>query len=223
MCFSATASFAAAAILSSAGTSSLGAAIRAKAGPGLVLLACFPLLFALQQAGEGLVWLGFYGAAPPWITQIGTGIFLFAAYVAWPILGPVTGWLIEPPGLRRNIFAALIAGGVLIAGYLAYAAISHPQQPMAMGQWGGHIWYMHEFVYVPHIETLYFVTACTALLLSSNRIAFWFALVLTVAFAITMWGYNINVVPSVWCFFAAAASLVIVVGIHQETPETAVG
>ncbi|MBY8974751.1 hypothetical protein KHP62_02960 [Rhodobacteraceae bacterium NNCM2] len=213
MCFSATASFTAAAVLGATGSFTMASALRKGLSRGECLMASFPLVFALQQAAEGLVWLGITGNLAPWLMPIGTYGFIFAAYVFWPLMGPVLGWMLEPPGIRRNIFAVLVAGGAGIAAYLAYAAISMPQTPMAMPEWGGHLWYMHKFVYIPNIETIYFVTACSALLLSSNRVAFWFAVVLTGAFIITMYGYNINVVPSVWCFYAAAASLVIVVGL----------
>ncbi|MEM8792963.1 MAG: DUF6629 family protein [Pseudomonadota bacterium] len=213
MCFSATASFTAAAVLGATGAFTLGRSIVQKRPIGERTLASFPVFFALQQAGEGMVWLGIYGTLPAFLEPIAMGLFIFAAYVFWPVMGPVTGWLLEPPGPRKRMFVALILGGLIIASYLSFAALSKPQTPIAMEQWGGHIWYMHDFTYIPYIETLYFLTACTALLLSSNRVAFWFAVVLTGAFAITMWGYNINVVPSVWCFYAAGASLVIVVGL----------
>ncbi|MEM6932958.1 MAG: DUF6629 family protein [Pseudomonadota bacterium] len=219
MCFSASASFTAAAILGATGSLTLAASIRRQSSLGEILLAAFPLVFAAQQAMEGLVWLGIYGMLSPALMTFGTYGFVLTAYAFWPIMGPVVGWLLESPGSRRNLFAWLIVGGVVIAGYLSYAAISHPQTPVAMADWGGHIWYMHDFTYIPHIEMLYFFTACSALVLSSNRTAQCFAIVLTGAFMLTMLGFNINVVPSVWCFFAAAASLVIVVGVLVPTPE----
>lgn len=221
MCFSATASFTAAAILGATGSFTFMSAIAQKRSIGEKMLAAFPIAFALQQAGEGMVWLGIYGTLPAFLEPIAMAMFIFAAYVFWPIMGPVTGYLLEPDGPRKKLFAVLIAGGCIIAGYLAFAALSKPQTPLAVEHWGGHIWYMHDFQYIPYIETLYFLTACTALLLSSNRVAFWFATVLTGAFAITMWGYNINVVPSVWCFYAAGASLVIVVGLLDRERQSA--
>lgn len=213
MCFSDTASFSAGGILILGGALVLGRTMTTGRSSGERLLASFPLLFGIQQLGEGVVWLGIEGQIPPATAQLGMAVFIAAAYVLWPVLGPVTGFLLEPPGPRRNAFLALIAGGVGIAGYLAYAALIAPQTPQAVDAWGGHIWYMHEFEYIPYIESLYFMTACSALLLSRHRTAFWFAVVLTVSFLLTMWGEHLYVLPSVWCFFAACASAIIVVGL----------
>ncbi|MEM7176173.1 MAG: hypothetical protein AAF503_00590 [Pseudomonadota bacterium] len=137
MCFSANASFTAAAVLGVAGSITMATALRKNLSRGECLMASFPLVFALQQAAEGVVWLGITGDIAPWLMALGTYSFVFAAYVFWPVMDPLLGWMLEPTGLRRGIFAVLIAGGAGIAAYLAYAAISMPQTPMAMPEWGG--------------------------------------------------------------------------------------
>ena len=53
MCFSATASFSVGAILLGLGTLTLKAARR----PPELVLAAIPLLFAIQQLSEGVIWL----------------------------------------------------------------------------------------------------------------------------------------------------------------------
>lgn len=217
MCFSATASFSAAVVLTGLGTASVTFASRRRLGTGVVLLSSFPLLFGIQQAAEGVVWLGVNGIAPAWMTAIATGVFVFAAYVLWPALGPVTGLLIEPPGTtRRKVFAVMLVGGFAVAGYLAYAAIADPKVPFVNPEWGGHIHYLNEFAYLPFIEYPYFAFAATPLLFSSNRVAILFAAVLSAAFAATLMNYDREVMPSVWCFYAALGSAVVLVGLLME-------
>lgn len=55
MCFSATASFTASAVLGITGIATL----RQVKFKSLIFLACLPLLFAIQQFNEGLIWLYF--------------------------------------------------------------------------------------------------------------------------------------------------------------------
>jgi hypothetical protein len=60
MCFSAEADFAVAAAVAPVGV----ATVRAAARPQDLLLAALPLLLALHQLTEGVVWLGLQGGAP---------------------------------------------------------------------------------------------------------------------------------------------------------------
>ena len=57
MCFSATASFVASGVIASIGVATL----RHVREPRALLFACVPLLFAVHQFTEGLVWLGLDG------------------------------------------------------------------------------------------------------------------------------------------------------------------
>src|SRR5437763_578905 len=63
MCFSATASFSAAAVIGSVGIVTLRSA-AAKPDRRILALAAFPALFALQQVVEGLLWLDLVSPEP---------------------------------------------------------------------------------------------------------------------------------------------------------------
>lgn len=210
MCFSATASFAAFGVLTLTGAAVLRRAVRLDLGPGLVFLSSFPLVFGIQQGFEGLVWLGIRGELPAALRGVATYGFLFFALFFWPIAGPLAGRLIETRPVRRRLFVPLIAGGVAIGLYLMFIAIRHAAPPMAGPEWGGHVAYLLGVDLPGGVKYLYFFTACAALLASSNRAAFRFGLALTIAFAVTLIGFELKALPSVWCFFAAACSLIIV-------------
>ena len=102
MCFSATASFTAAAVLSTTGVVTLKKAKSTSELP----LASIPLLFGIQQAIEGIVWISFGSTLLNTIAAYG---FLFFAYVLWPILVPIATLLVETHPLRRRILQAFMA------------------------------------------------------------------------------------------------------------------
>lgn len=176
----------------------------------MIFLSSFPLVFGIQQGFEGLVWLGIEDVLPMALRGLGTYGFLFFALTYWPIAGPVAGYLIETRPVRRKCFLALIMAGIVIGFYLMFMAIKHSVPPMAGPEWRGHIAYLVGVELPQNIEYLYFFTACLALLGSSDKAAFRFGLALTVSFAVTMVGYQLDTLPSVWCFFAAICSLIIV-------------
>lgn len=220
MCFSATASFAAFGVLTFAGTAVLRRAARLDLGPGLTFLSSFPLVFGIQQGFEGMVWLGINDELPAALRGVGAYGFLFFALFFWPVAGPLAGHLIETRPVRRRLFVPLIVGGVAIGLYLMFVAIRHAAPPMAGPEWGGHVAYLLDVDLPSGVKYLYFFTACAALLASSNRTAFRFGLALTIAFAVTLVGYELKALPSVWCFFAALCSLVIVHAVWRGDTRT---
>ena len=113
MCFSATASFAAGAFLLGLGTLTLKSARR----PREIPFAAIPLLFAIQQLTEGVVWLSFRDEAPLLNTAM-THVFSFFSHVLWPIYVPIAVLLIEPPGRRRQALLAFVAAGLAVGAYL---------------------------------------------------------------------------------------------------------
>ncbi len=218
MCFSATASFTACAVLTATGSFSVRRARELNAGPGLMALSTFPLFFGIQQGFEGLVWLGINEVISPfWRDLAGVGFVLFA-FLFWPIAGPVTGYLIEQNSIRKKIFLSLIPCGVGVGLYLAYFILTVFAPPIAPDHWDGHVAYLYEAELINNIEYIYFITACAALILSSHRVAFMMGAALTGSFAFTMYGYQLVSLPSVWCFFAAICSIIIVIELYRLRP-----
>ena len=90
MCFSATADFAAAAVVGAVGVATL-AQVRE---PRMWALASLPLLFAAHQAVEGVVWLGTDGRVAPAIARAAMLAFMLYAQALLPLLVAVGVWLI---------------------------------------------------------------------------------------------------------------------------------
>jgi hypothetical protein len=218
MCFSATASFVAAAGLTLAGGAALARARSLRLSPGMTAFAAFPLLFGLQQGIEGLVWLGIDGVLSPAWEPWTTAGFLFFALFVWPVAGPVVGWMLESRPARRRAFAAFAAGGTALGIYLFGMALTNPVPPSADAAFGGHVLYLFGVRFPVGIEFFYFLIASTALVFSSQPDARLFGWTLAVSFAVTVLFWSPEVLPSVWCFFAAVCSLVAVRAVFRRDP-----
>ena len=84
MCFSATASFSAGAFLLGLGTITLKSARLPRELP----FAAIPLLFAIQQLSEGVIWLTFRHGAPQ-LNVVMTYVYSFFSHVLGPVYVPV--------------------------------------------------------------------------------------------------------------------------------------
>ena len=91
MCFSAAASFAAAGVTSVAG----GAALRGVQRRSQLLLAAIPLIFAIHQFAEGVLWLGLTQPQHAAWQRPAMFAFLVFAEVVWPFWVPLAVLAIE--------------------------------------------------------------------------------------------------------------------------------
>lgn len=200
MCFSATASFSAGALLSGLGTLTLKSARRPRELP----FAAIPLLFAIQQLSEGVIWLTFRYEAPL-LNAVMTHVYSFFSHVLWPIYVPVAVLLIEPPGWRRQALLAFVAAGVAVGAYLLYFLVALPVVARPTGQ---HIEYVSPHFFAAVAMTLYLLSTTVSLLLSTHRTVKVFGVLALWSFAAAYWFYTTWFI-SVWCFFAAVLSAVV--------------
>ena len=200
MCFSPEVSFAAAGVLAALGAACVGQASQLREKP----LAAIPLLFAAQQALEGFIWLSpLHGGQVSNACVIG---YLGFAKVLWPTYAPLAVFLVEPSALRRRIMAACVAIGALVSTYLAWGLATWPQWAELRQ---GHIVYATEqpiplwvgMVYLAFVS-LAFLAASEPLIVTFGAILFSGAVVIRL---LTPFAF-----PSIWCFFAAVASSILV-------------
>ena len=206
MCFSPEASFAAAAAIGAAGAAALAQKPERRALP----LACIPLIFALHQAIEGGVWLGIEadGAAP----VFGSTLFLIVAFVVWPLYAPAAALAAETEDSRRRAMAACLAVGVLIATYLGIMMVVSPYETTIRG---GCLSYQNGVDYPLAAELLYGVATTLPFLLASRPWILGFGAAVLGGLALTREAYA-QAAISVWCFFAALASVVLLVHFVRE-------
>lgn len=200
MCFSATASFVAAGLTAAVGMYTVSRAEGVRELP----LASMPLLFAAQQFFEGGLWLTLpiapEGAISSWLSHA----FLVFALILWPVVAPIAALSVESDVLRRRVIGLCLVIGSSVAAYFLWTMLTHPHQALIAG---GHIRYDVGDTPVS-VGGAYMVATTLGLLVSSRRaIALLGVIVLTGS--IVSYGLYIETFVSVWCFFAAVASVVI--------------
>ncbi len=120
MCFSAEASFTAAAILTGIGIAS----IRSVKDKNHYPLACVPFIFAIQQLSEGFVWLNIHSTAGGYVSSISVYVFLLFALIIWPLLIPIAMYFVEKEKIHKKILLGLIAFSLpfaIGAGYFLFS------------------------------------------------------------------------------------------------------
>jgi hypothetical protein len=200
MCFSATASFSAGGLLLGLGVLTLKSARRPRELP----FAAIPLLFALQQLSEGVIWLTFrYDALQ--LNAVMTHVYSFFSHVLWPVYVPVAVLLIEPLGWRRRAVLALVAVGVAVGAYLFYILVAFPVVSRPIGQ---HIEYVSPHFFATAVMTLYLLSTTFSPILSTHGTVKVFGVLALSSFAAAYFFYATWFI-SVWCFFAALLSTVV--------------
>jgi len=198
MCFSATASFTVAAVTGVIGVATLAKARLRREVP----LAAVPLLFAMQQAAEGILWILLEDDAGGPAVAAATVSYLIFAKVVWPALTPAAVLLIEPDLPRRRIILVIAVLGPLLALVLLAAlvvegpAVAVYRHSLQYGSGAG------DFVW---LNVPYLLCICGPLLLSSHKMVRAFGAVVLAGFATSIYAYYATAL-SVWCFFAAAGS-----------------
>lgn len=210
MCFSATASFSAGALLLGIGALTLKSARR----PRELAFAAIPLLFAIQQLVEGVIWLTF-GVDAPLLNAVMTHVYSFFSHVLWPIYVPLAVLLIEPPGRRRQALLVFVVIGLAVGAYLLYFLVVFPVVSRPIGQ---HIEYVSPHFLAATTMTLYLLSTTVSPILSTHRMVKVFGVLALLSFVAAYYFYATWFI-SVWCFFAAALSATILLHFVAQRDE----
>jgi hypothetical protein len=211
MCFSATGSFVLSGVLTLLGATSLA---RNSSRPHR-MFAAIPLLFAAQQAAEGAVWLTLDGSHPL-LNRLGVTAFLGIALAVWPTWLPFALRLVERNPQRRRALGALLWTGALVAlGALLLIARFPP-----FAQIKGH---SIDYEYAGSGDTpkrllyllAYVVPTVAPFFVSSLRMSRLLGGVLVVSLLAAIVVQR-NALTSVWCFFAAVLSGLILLALDRE-------
>jgi len=206
MCFSATASFGASAVLAATGIATI---IKAKTIPHH-LFACIPLVFAIQQFAEGMLWLSLKHTGYEWGQSFFTYSFLFFAIMVWPVWVPLTILMLEKNLKRRKLIMYLLYTGIVVCAGSGYVLFSNPVHPVAVAD---HIHYSFDMdMDTKYRQLIFTVLYCAATLIapftSSVKRMKWFGYVLLASCLFAIIFYN-GFIISVWCYFAAVLSIIV--------------
>ena len=170
--------------------------------PREVVFASLPLLFALHQFTEGFVWLGVSGHIEQRALELAAGIFIYYAQGVLPFLVPLAIWLIEKDGYRKKILGILSLLGLSLAVYTMYGLAIVPSSVTVVNDT---LSYTNPWTKNIYDATIYILTTCGALMLSSSIAVSLFGLLnligLTIIFLLRPYGFT-----SLWCLYSAAIS-----------------
>jgi hypothetical protein len=214
MCFSAPVSFVAAAVLLTAGVLAVRRTRRKAEWP----FALIPFWFGVQQLMEGGLWLTLaqpqQACLNTWLTQ---GFSAFSQ-VIWPIYIPLAVWLLEPAGWRRRSIGLLSLAGAAVSAFLLWYLLRVPAVAQVQGL---HIAYIFPHFHQPLASALYLLGACVSPLLSGFKVVRLFGLLATLSLLTTAVFYDQWLI-SVWCFFAAVLSSVILLHFRGQARDNLV-
>lgn len=202
MCFSAGASFATAIGTGAIGLFTLSRAQKAREIP----LAAMPLVFAVQQSAEGLVWLEL-AAQPAPIAILLANIFVAMALVLWPSYAPFAAALVEEDPKRRFVQWALLAIAIPVSAYGMVGLSAHPYIVCVARH---SLSYSNGIPYPDAALAAYIASTCLPFMLSSHPTLRWLGLIVVAGLIVSSTLYY-SAFVSVWCFFAAAASIAVYV------------
>lgn len=227
MCFSSSASFVVAAALVPVGVASVRYC-RQERRSDLLPLALSPLFFSVQQALEGVVWLGLAPGGPAALAHPAALAYLFFAYAFWLAWFPWSALRLNRqalPGPRHRLLQTALVLGLLVGAglWLPLLLDGTRLEPVVVN---GSLSYSTTLLADRWISlglgsTIYGVVIMVPLLLSSSRRLRGFAASVLAAFLMShlLYAYAFT---SVWCFFSALLSGSLYWILREPEPEALV-
>ena len=217
MCFSAGASFGASALLGGIG---IVAITKAKTNPQR-FFASIPLFFSIQQFSEGMLWLSIKKPVLADWQPFFTYTFLVFAMVVWPLLIPLTIRFLEKNTNRKKTLNVLVTIGGLVSATVGCILLIYPVQVMPMDH---HLHYSFDFPrqaenLIWFFTILYMLATIAAPFVSGIKQMKWLGVCFFASYSFAVIYYN-GFVVSVWCYFAALLSFVvlwIIAGLSKST------
>jgi hypothetical protein len=209
MCFSAVANFVGSGVLGAVGVVTLTKVKHRRE----LLFASLPTLFAIHQFTEGFVWLGLDGILSPAVTHDMAAAFILYAQGLLPFLLPLSVFLFEPDSnsrWRMQPFLILGAGTTL---YILWALIAYPLEVSVRGN---SIVYINQATNNTAVAVLYIIATCGSLFFSKVRSMVVFGAA-NLAILLIVMAFKRYAFTSLWCAYAAIASVIILYYFWQST------
>ena len=206
MCFSAGASFGASALLGVAGAIAVTRATTIRQR----LFASIPFVFSVQQLAEGLLWLSLKNPSLEAGQSFFTYTFLVFAMMVWPVIIPFTIRLLEKDAKRKKIMNVLIGIGIIVFIGIGCVLILYPVHVVATHH---HLHYRFDFPLVITkliwlFDILYFMATIITPFISGIKRMKWLGIIFLASYVFAVIFYK-GFVVSVWCYFAALLSVVV--------------
>jgi len=220
MCFSASASFTASAVLMPLGLYATHIAKRTDQ-KDYVPLALTPFFFGVQQLSEGLVWTGIDNGKVEPLTTLASLAFLFFAYCFWMIWIPWSAWSIarstESKALLHRLKWVAIVATVLGIGFYLPVLFNPPAVQPSVHSTGRLLYDIsnlhsawHNFVNTEPVgELVYWGFIVLPLVALRDKAVKLFGILIFVSIFLTWFTYS-KTFNSVWCFYCAVLSIFVI-------------
>jgi hypothetical protein len=170
-----------------------------------LLFASLPTLFAIHQFIEGFVWLGLDGTLSPAVAHDMGAAFMLYAQGLLPFLLPLSVMLFEPNGKSRKRMLPFLVIGGLTTLYILWALTAYSLQVFIRGN---SIVYINPATNNTALAVAYVIATCGSLFFSkiTDMIIFGAAnlVILLTVMAVKRYAFT-----SLWCAYAAVASVII--------------
>jgi hypothetical protein len=201
MCFSAPASLAASGVLGISGV----AMLRMPKKKSEIPLSLFPIIFAVHQLIEGILWLSMTGVISDTYKAGAIYAYAFVAFVLWPIFVPFSMYMIETGRMRRKIIILCQLVGLYIGiAYLVNIISGTVDATVVSNSISYHISPTPPWSLAP-----YLIAVSIPFMISSNKRLIILGVALLVACGAAAYMSCSNTFPSLWCFYAAILSLIV--------------
>lgn len=168
--------------------------------------ALLPAIFALHQFLEVAVWAGLDGDVSPGVANLAMRAYLFIAWPLLPTYVPLAVLMLEPWQARRRV-APFLGLGVVVSAYLAFVVLANPVEVIRHAHGLEYATVVH---YPVVWAVLYIAAVIGAPLMSGYRSIVAFG-ALNLAGLVLVALFYTQAFASLWCVFAAASSVLILV------------
>ncbi len=203
MCFSVEVSFGASAVLVTTGVLT----IRESKKREQLVFAMIPILFGVQQFFEGWVWVSLQNEGYDIIRSVSMFGFLIFAQLIWPVLVPLSVYLLETNKPRKQLITFSLVLGVSLALLLGYRFIAYDVSAFIQEK--------HIFYQVGHFKStnwwsgiFYLLPALFPFIFSSIKKINVVGYLMLLLFVVSKVFY-LRYMISTWCFFAGLISVYI--------------
>ena len=184
----------------------------------LLPLAMLPAIFAIHTFSSALIWWGERADIPQSVGEAASVFFIVIAFVFLPVYVPISILLLEPRGWRRDSMLLLVGAGAVAGAQFLSAVMAGRSSATACD------YYINfQVTGIPLAASgLYVIATCGAMLLSGQRILFWWGVVNAVAVAALV-AWTQDGLPSLWCLWAACTSVFVAWYLRNLQKERAEG
>jgi hypothetical protein len=211
VCFSATANFVGSGVLAGIGVVTLTKVKHRRE----LLFAALPTLFAVHQFIEGFVWLGLDGILSPAVAHDMGAAFMLYAQGLLPFLLPLSVLLFEHDAKsRRRMLPFVVIGGATTL-YILWALTAYPLELYIRGN---SIVYINQATNNTAVAVLYVIATCGSLFFSKIKMMVVFGAA-NLAILLVVMEFKRYAFTSLWCAYAAIASLIILVYFWRSSEE----